>query len=525
MKNNKLIQSCLLGVAMCTAIALPVQAANERPNVIIMLSDNLGYGDIGAYGGGVVRGAPTPTLDSLAAEGTRFTNFNVESECTPSRSSLMTGRMPIRSGTTRAIPVPGLPVGLAPWEVTIAEMAKEQGYDTAIFGKWHLGYVEERMPHNQGFDEWWGFPFSTDLASYPQAVGYDSSLMKVPTMFEAKAGGEAKALQPYDIKIRPFVDSIIAEKSVNYIKEHAKGDDPFMLYIPWSLVHHPSIAHPDFQGKSGAGKFGDAMIEHDFRVKQVLDALDDAGISDNTLVIYASDNGPDRAEYPYIGNTGPYRGYLGTVHEGSIRTPFMMRWPGKVPKGRVSNEIVSINDIYPTVANIIGGEMPDDRAIDGIDQTDFVLGKQENSNREMVMFFAGDQMMAVKWRQFKIYMYGEEAEFKRTPHQTSALWAPQAYNLELDPGERHDIGLQNLWLLAAALPPMFEYVYSVEKHGLFLPGGDEPEVFETQMPFYSPKALDLALSSIKMDYIKKMVKGKYEAIKARFFGSDDNATH
>lgn len=514
----------VMGIALLSCLSAVVVQADEapkKPNIVIMLSDNLGYGDIGAYGGGVLRGAATPSLDSLADEGTRFTNFNVEAECTPSRSSLMTGRMPVRSGTTRAIPVPGLPVGLAPWEYTIAEMASDQGYKTAMFGKWHLGYVEERLPHNQGFDQWWGFPFSTDIASYPEAVGFDQKLFKAATFYEAKKGGEAKQLEEYNIKTRPFVDETIANKSVDFIKQNANSDEPFLLYVPWSLVHHPSIAHPDFQGKSGAGKFGDAMLEHDYRTKQILDAIDQAGIKDNTLVIYASDNGPDRAEYPYIGNTGAYRGYLGTVHEGSIRTPLMIRWPGKVPRGKVTNEIVSINDIFPTLANIIGGDIPDDRVIDGVDQSEFILGKQEKSNRESIMFFAGDQLMAVKWRQFKIYLYGEEAEFKRTPHQTGALWAPQAYNLELDPGERHDIGLQNLWLLAAALPPMFEYVYSVEKHGVFLPGGDEPEIFETEMPFYSPEALELALTSIKKEHIKNMIIDKLKEIKGSIFGSED----
>lgn len=520
MNNNKIISKWLL---LFTALVLITSQsfAEKKPNIVLMLSDNLGYGDIGAYGGGAIRGAPTPTLDALAQEGTKFTNFNVESECTPSRSALMTGRMPIRSGTTRAIPVPGLPVGLAPYEYTIAEMASDVGYKTAIFGKWHLGYVEERLPTNHGFDEWWGFPFSTDVASFPEALGFDPKLFQPSTFFEGKKGGEIKALEQYSIKNRPYVDEKIAKKSVEYIKKNANSDEPFFLYIPWSLVHHPSIAHPDFQGKSGAGKFGDAMMEHDYRVKQVMDAIKEAGIEDDTIVIYASDNGPDRAEYPHIGNTGAYRGYLGTTHEGSIRTPLMMKWPGNIPAGRVTNEIVSINDIFPTVANIIGGEVPDDRAIDGIDQANFILGKQEKSNREHVMFFAGDQLMAVKWRQFKIYLYGEKAEFERIPHQTGALWAPQAYNLELDPGERHDIGLQNLWLLAAALPPMFEFVYSVEKHGLLLPGGEEPEIFKVKLPFYSEEALGLAMDSIKMDFIKTMIKDKIQAIKETFLGKDE----
>lgn len=494
-------------------LLLPVSAAfaAEKPNIVLMLSDNLGFGDIGIYGGGALRGAPTPNIDSLAAEGVRFTNFNVESECTPSRSALMTGRMPIRSGTTRAVPIPGLPVGLAPWEYTLAEMLSDVGYDTAMFGKWHLGYVEDRLPTNQGFDEWWGFPFSTDVSWFPDAVGFDPDLFETPRLQSGQRGKPTEFLEPYTKDNRPFIDEMIAEKSVSYIEAHAKQDKPFFLYIPWSLVHHPSIAHPDFQGKSGAGKFGDAMLEHDHRVGQIVRALEKAGIADTTLLIYASDNGPDRAEYPYVGDSGPFRGYLGTVHEGSIRTPLIMRWPKRIAAGKASNEIVTMTDLFPTLAAIVGGKVPADRAIDGLDQSTFLLGQQEHSNRENVLFFAGERMMAVKWRQFKIYLKGEKPDIGQRAY--SELWSPEAYNLELDPKEQHDIALQNLWLIAAALGPAFEYVYSVEKYGLVLPGGEEPKVFETEMPFFSAEALELAMSGIKKQAIKDTIKNKLEKLK------------
>jgi arylsulfatase len=514
------IKTLLVAGALWVSL-VAVAFGGERPNIVIMLSDNLGYGDLGVYGGGVTRGAPTPNIDQLAEEGMRFTNFNVEAECTPSRSALMTGRMAIRSGTTRAIPVPGLPVGLSPWEYTLAEMLSDQGYNTAIFGKWHLGYVEERLPLNQGFDQWWGFPFSTDVAWYPEAVGFDPGLFETPRLYEGRRGEELKPLQPYDASVRPYIDSTIAEKSAAYIKAHAADEEPFFLYIPWSLVHHPSLPHPDFQGKSGAGRYGDATMEHDHRVGQVLEAIREAGIEDNTLVIYASDNGPDRAEYPYVGHAGPYRGYLGTVHEGSIRTPMMIRWPGQVPAQAVTNEIVSISDIFPTLAAIVGGDVPTDRAIDGVDQSAFIRSEQPQSNRDTLLFFAGERLMAAKWRQFKIYLQGESAEIDQRGYRE--LWAPEAYNLELDPGEYHDLALQNLWLLASALKPAFEYVYSVEQYGLILPGGEKPEVFETSVPFFSDQALNTTMSAIKKQVMKDMVKDKLDAIKT-YFSDDETET-
>jgi len=177
--------------------------AQSKPNIVLMLSDNLGYGELGCYGGGIIRGAPTPNLDQLANEGIRFTNFNVESECTPSRSALMTGRYAVRSGTTRAVPIQGLPQGMAAWEITLAEILKEKGYQTAMYGKWHLGVEAGRFPTDQGFDEWWGISNSTDVVSWPTRVGYDAKMVKG---FDVLAGTNkegVKPVMPYDMEARP----------------------------------------------------------------------------------------------------------------------------------------------------------------------------------------------------------------------------------------------------------------------------------------------------------------------------------
>ncbi len=461
--------------------------AQESPNIILMLSDNLGYGDLGCYGGGIIRGAPTPNIDQLAKEGIRFTNFNVESECTPSRSALLTGRYAVRSGTTRAIPIQGIPQGLAPWEVTMAEMLKDKGYQTAMYGKWHLGVEPGRFPTDQGFDEWWGIPSSTDVVSWETRPGYDSSFVKKFYVLEGTSEDGVQPVMPYDLKARPIMDEIIQQKSAKYIHDHANEEDPFFLYIPWIAVHHPPIPHPDFEGKSGNGQFADLMMEHDFRVGQIVQAVKDAGIENNTIIIYASDNGPDRAYFPDIGDSGPFRGYLGSVHEGSIRTPMIAKWPEKILAAQTSNEIVSITDLLPTLAGIVNADIPTDRAIDGVDQQQlFYTGVK--SARESVLFFHDETFIAAKWRQFKIYFKDEGVS--QEDRNYNELWAPQVFNIMQDPKELNNIGLKNLWVLSPALKQLVPFYASVKQFGLIQSGGEKPTPGEIIIPFTKSSLLN-----------------------------------
>ena len=488
-----------------------ILSSQNQPNIIFMLSDNLGYGDLGCYGGGIIRGAPTPHIDQLAQEGIRFTNFNVESECTPSRSALMTGRYAVRSGTTRAVPIQGLPQGLAPWEITIAEILKEQGYQTAIFGKWHIGVEKGRLPTDQGFDEWWGITNSTDVVSWPTRVGYDPKLVK---KFHVLGGTSEDGVQPvmdYDLAARPLMDAMIQEKSVAYIQQQAKNDDPFFLFIPWIAVHHPPIPHPDFKGKSGNGDFSDMMLEHDYRVGQVLQAVKAAGIENNTIIIYASDNGPDRAYFPDIGDTGPFRGYLGSVHEGSIRTPMMIKWANQIEAGQVSNEIVSITDFLPTITNLVGGKLPTDRAIDGVDQQGLFFKNTEKSKRDGVLFFHDETFIAAKWRQFKIYFKDEGV--MQEERQYGELWAPQVYNIMQDPKELHDIGLKNLWILSPALSQLVPFYASVKRYGLVQSGGAKPTPGEVHIPFTKASVLNEVFS--KMMAQQKALQSKNQGTKEK----------
>lgn len=485
-------------------LAVSGAAAEEKPpNIVLMLSDNLGFGEIGVYGGGVLRGAPTPRLDALAAEGLRFTNFNVEVECTPSRSALMTGRMPVRSGTWRAT-VPGMAGGLAPWEITIAELLSKAGYTTAIYGKWHLGDSPGRYPTDQGFDEWWGFPFSTNVALYASRVGFDPSAAKIPYLLEGVAGEPVRQVEPYNLQNRPLIDERIAEKSIAYIREHAGKERPFFLFVAWSLVHHPYLPHPDFAGASGNGPFADVVVEHDHRVGQVLDAITDAGIAGDTLVLYLSDNGPDSAEYPQVSNSGPFRGYLGSSYEGSIRTPAIVRWPGHVPAGASTNEIVALVDVFPTLAKIAGVDVPTDRAVDGVDQTALLFGESQSSAREHVMFFSGRTLLSVKWRRFKIFFTGDDP----APRVRSwrRLWAPLIYNVEQDPREENDIAMDNLWLLQPVITQVYRFLFSVDQEGIILPGGDAPEKSTLEIPFQSQEEIERSMSALKWQFMKQKMK-------------------
>ncbi len=484
---NTIIMIRIMIYLLCL-LSLSPGFGQSQPNIVLMLSDNIGYGDFGCYGGGIIRAAPTPNIDQIADKGIRFTNFNVEAECTPSRSALLTGRYAVRSGTTRAIPIQGIPQGLAPWEITLAEILKEQDYQTAIFGKWHLGKEEGRYPTDQGFDEWWGLSNSTGNIMWHDQVGFDPKYSKKFNILQGTASDGVEADRPYTMEMRPLMDEIIQNKSVEYINKHKDDDQPFFLYIPWTAMHHPYAPHPDFKGKSQNGDYADMMIEHDYRVGHVMQAIEDAGISDNTIIIYASDNGPDRVLFPMIGDTGPFRGYLGDVHEGAVRTPMMIRWDGHISPGLETNEIVAISDIYTTLANIVGVQIPKDRAIDGVDQSCLLYDNCEQTPREGVLYFHQETLMAAKWRQFKFYFRGEGVQQEQRSY--TDLWLPQAYNIMQDPKEYADIILQNLWLLSPALSQLVPFYVSIKQYGMIQPGESEPTQGDIEIPFVETSQLN-----------------------------------
>ena len=442
---------------MLLTIALLVSggasAASTKPNVVIMMVDNLGWGEIGTYGGGILRGASPPHLDKLAKEGTKLLNFNVEPQCTPSRSAFMTGRHPIRSGTTKV--VWGMLYGLTQWEKTIAELFKDAGYATGMFGKWHLGNTPGRFPTDQGFDEWYGIPDTTDETLYPTSIHYDPSVTKKSFIHEKKEGGELKALRPYTVEERPLIDTELTKRTISFMERKTKEGEPFFAFVPFTLPHLPVLPHPDFSGKTGNGNYADVLVEIDHHAGQIIDATKRLGIEDNTIVIWTSDNGPEEIEGAH-GTAGFWRGNYFTALEGSLRTSFLMKWPDKIPSGRVSNEIVHIADLLPTLASVAGYDVPKDRMIDGKDQIDFFLGKQEKSNRDGFPVFNGDELFAYKYRNYKMHFIYLDSMFG-APQK---LNMPKMFNLIQDPKELYPLDKINVaeaWFMAPVTKRIVEF--------------------------------------------------------------------
>ncbi|MGC9992352.1 MAG: arylsulfatase [Candidatus Cybelea sp.] len=443
-------------------------AAVNKPNIVFILVDNVGWGDFGAYGGTT----PTPRIDKLASEGIRFNNYNVEVQCTPSRSAIMTGRHPVRSGTY-TVPWPGQGLsGLAPWEYTIAKLLSDTGYATALYGKWHLGDTEGRLPSDQGFDEWWGIKNSWDEAGYTAWPLFKESGVPVPMLWEGKKGEPSRPVMPLDLTVRPIVDEqYIIPKTVEYIKLNAQAKKPFFVYVGYSEVHPPAIPNAKFAGKSTkrGGAFADIIGEMDFRVGQILDAVKEAGIEDNTIVILSSDNaGGGCTTQIGPGSNGPWRGdFFNTPFEGSYRVPAMIRWPGKIPTGIVTQEMLAAVDWLPTLAAMVGASqrVPKDRPIDGIDASAFMLDKSETTGRDSYMFFGADgELMSIKWKIYKtIFRYTDPVAIER-PYVKPQL--PMFYDLSSDPHEDSNLFYTDLtmgWMAAPSFKLIEEYETGLKK--------------------------------------------------------------
>jgi arylsulfatase A-like enzyme len=435
-----------------------------RLNIVLVLADNLGWGELGCYGGGALRGAPTPRIDELASQGMKFLNFNVESDCVPTRSALMTGRHPIRTGALQSVPA-GLPQGIHPWERTLAQTLKDAGYATGMFGKWHLGDREGRFPHQRGFDEWYGIPRTSNETIFTSAPGFDPSVVDVPYVMEGFAGQPATNTAPYDLAKRRLIDSELTERTIAFMRKNSAADQPFFAYVPLTHLHFPTLPHPDFAGRSGVGEFADSMMELDHRTGQLLDAVDELGIRDNTLFIFASDNGPEFRR-PWRGTAGPWTGTYHTAMEGGLRVPLIVRWPARVEAGRVSDEIMHVTDLFTTLAHVAGASLPTDRPIDGVNQLDWWTGQTEKSAREGFVFYIKTEIRAAKWRHWKLHFIFEDEPNTGPKH----LETPWLFNIKRDPKEETDAAIDDGWVRG----PIRKMILALREHRPIPPGaGDD----------------------------------------------------
>lgn len=414
----------------------------SRPNIVLVLADSLGWGELGCYGGGVLRGAATPRIDRLATEGLLLQNFNVESDCVPTRSALMTGRHPIRTGCRQSVPA-GFPQGLTRWEKTLAECLKENNrYATAHHGKWHLGDIPGRYPSDRGFDEWFGIPRTTDETQFTSALGFTAEVAELPYIMNGVAGGESENICIYDLEQRRLIDEMLVEKSKDWLSRQVAEERSFFLYHPMVHLHFPTLPHKDFAGKTQQGEFADSMAEMDYRVGQIVDHVDSLGIRDNTVFIFASDNGPEFWE-PYRGTAGPWSGTYHTAMEGSLRVPCIIRWPGKVPTGVVSNGMVHVTDLFTTILSITETPLPDDRPIDGIDQSKFFQSPTElESQRVGFLFYIREELRAIKWKDWKMHYIWEP----KVNQSSGRLESPYLFNIIRDPKEETNILAFNTWV-------------------------------------------------------------------------------
>jgi len=385
--------------------------AETPPNIVLIFIDDLGYADIGPFGNTEAR---TPHLDKLATQGRKFTSYYATPVCSMSRASLMTGCYNTRISIPGVL-FPNAKVGLNLAETTLAEVLKTKGYATMCIGKWHLGDAKKFLPTRQGFDDYFGLPYSNDMGNggkNPKSDRPPLPLYRGETVIESEPD-QAQLTRRY------------TEEAVKFI--HAKRDQPFFLYLPHTMVHVPLAASNDFKGKSKAGLIGDAIEEIDWSVGQILAALDELKLADNTLVIFTSDNGPDRRPAP------PLRGNKTTCFEGGVREPCLMRWPGKIPAGTTCDQILGNIDLLPTFAKISGATLDPDRILDGKDVSPLLTEVSPAPVRDTHLYFSGGEsrLIAIRQGEWKLFVSDKDVK-THTPIGT-------LYNLKSDVGETTDV--------------------------------------------------------------------------------------
>ncbi len=403
-----------------------------HPNIIIMNMDNLGYGDLGCYGS---RLHDTPNIDRLAEEGMRFTSFySTSGVCTPSRASLMTGCYPRRinmhCGEKFAVLMPVERKGLNPQEITIARLLKEQNYNTACVGKWHLGDQPPFLPTRHGFDRFFGCPYSEDMR--PDVMG-----PHVPALPLMKDESVIEASPDINLLTRRYT-----EESIRFIKENSMR--PFFLYLAHAMPgsDREPFASPGFRGKSANGVYGDCVEELDWSAGMITKTLQESGLDDRTIIIWTSDNGAVYHDPPQ-GSNAPLKGWGYNTSEGAHRMPCIMRWPGQIPPGAVEDRITTMMDIFPTAARLAGASFPVEKTIDGYDISDILLGKKEEESAydsAGFFYYHMDQLQAVRSGPWKLYLPLEKKMTNLSGDYGKTFRAEaELYNLNRDAGEKNEV--------------------------------------------------------------------------------------
>ncbi len=406
------------GVPTATEAAAP-------PNFVVIVADDLGYGDLGCYGRRDIR---TPAIDRLASEGVRLTEFYTPSAtCSPARAALLTGRHPLRTGVTRIF-IPKEVQGLPASEVTLAELLKERGYATACIGKWHLGGRPQHRPQRHGFDEFYGVLYSNNM------VWLRSLRWPRLALIDGRRAVESPADQRY--LTRRYTD-----RAIRFLERSRGG--PFFLYLAYTMPHLPLAASPEFQGRSAAGPYGDAVEEIDASVGQLAKALEERGLAGNTVLVFTSDNGPWTGDAAVRGgSTGGLRGIKGQTWEGGVRIPLIARAPGLLPAGEVRHGPATLCDILPTFASLAGAALPADRRYDGEDILQFLQGLSPAPARTLV-FSHRSGASAVRSGPWKLHLRVREPDGQGRARNVRRLDPPQLFRLDEDPGEEADVAAEH----------------------------------------------------------------------------------
>lgn len=436
----------VLPATVCRAAESNSKDAKRPPNFVIIFIDDMGYADIGPFG---ATAYPTPNLDRMAKEGRIFTDFHsATAVCSASRAGLMTGCYPERVSILGALS-PQAKTGINSSETTLAELCKSRGYAAAVYGKWHLGHHKQFLPLQNGFDEYFGLPYSNDMSPLqaemikmtPEAAARKRQAPPLP-LFENNEIIDA-AVSPEKLA---QLTTLYTEHAVSFIDRHK--DQPFFLYVPHTMMHVPLAVSDKFKDKSGAGLYGDCVMELDWSVGRILDALKRDRLDDNTFVMFTSDNGPWLNYGNHAGSAGPLREGKGTMWEGGYREPCVMRWPGKIPADTKCDELASTLDMFPTIAKLIGAELPSDHAIDGKDIWPLMSGeKGAKSPHDILYCYYDRQLRGVRDRRWKLVLPHEYRSLDGKPPGRDGnpvaykqLKTNEAlYDLKNDAGEKHDV--------------------------------------------------------------------------------------